>query len=149
MKRIECLKRIFAHVVLLSRKWEVIYNRAYSSDELTLKQFMFLIVIIDQSKENEPSIKKLASVLSTSHQNVKAIVMQLEKKDFVRMYEDPSDKRVTRIKLTEKKVNYWNNRNNTDVEILKKIFSDIPIEELAVTLKTIEKLDELASKELE
>jgi MarR family transcriptional regulator for hemolysin len=146
MKSLDYMKRIFAHIVLVARKWEVMYNRVNKDDELTLKQFMMLIIIIDFSEKKAPSIKEVADQMSTSHQNVKAITELLEKKGFISLYQDEQDLRVTRIRLLKEKSDYWGRRNDKDQEMLQTLFSDITIEDLAVTYRTVKKLDNIASQ---
>lgn len=146
MKLLNYRKRIFAHIILVARKWEVMYNRINKDDELTLKQFMMLLVIIDYSEKMDPSIKEVATQMSTSHQNVKAITELLEKKGFISLYQDEHDLRVTRIRLLKGKDDYWTRRNESDQEVLRTLFYNITAEDLAVTYKTIEKLDKIASQ---
>ncbi len=148
MDRLDYIKHIFGTSILLTRKWEVIVNRAYPNDDLTLKQMMMLIVIGHYFDE-DPTIKQVSTRLVTSHQNVKAILTQLEKKEFVKVYRDPHDKRIQRIQVTEGKHKYWRERNKTDVAILEMLFTDINLDELETTLKVLEKLDKIAGKKLE
>lgn len=142
MERLDLIKEIFAINLLLTRKWEVIYNRN-TDDELTLKQLMMLIVI-KSAFNYDPTIKEVGMVLSTSHQNVKAIALQLEKKNFITLYKDSNDKRVTRVKVSEEREAYWQNRNDKDQEILEDLFVTIDEEQLRLYLKTLRKLDSIS-----
>ena len=91
----EFIKPIFATSILLTRKWEVIANRIYFQDDLTLKQLMMLIVV-ENAFDEDPTVKQVSNALSTSHQNTKSILLLLEKKGFVKLYQDEKDKRVVR-----------------------------------------------------
>ena len=51
-------------------------------EEISWKQF-FAIICINLSKES-PTIKELAEIMGSSHQNVKQILNKLEDKGFVR-----------------------------------------------------------------
>lgn len=95
-------KTLFALATLLTRKWEVIYNRDQTSGDLTLKQLLLLIVV-EHSFDYDPAISEVADSLATSHQNVKAISVLLEKKGFVDLYKDDKDKRVIRLKTKKGK----------------------------------------------
>jgi len=143
--KMKLIREIFAVAFLLTRKWEVIFNR--QSDELTLKQLMLLIVI-KNAFSDDPTIKELSHALTTSHQNVKAIVKQLEKRDFVTLYTDDQDKRVTRIGLNKGKEDYWTKRNESDSRSLQTLFEGISVEDLEVTARTILKLNERADQQL-
>lgn len=141
------IKNIFATAMLVTRKWEVILNRSYSKDDLTLKQFMLLIVL-GNAFEHDPTIKEISDTLTTSHQNVKALLIQLEKKEFITMYTDSDDKRVVRVKASTHKKAYWKERDQKDMQILESLFKDIPMEDLEATCRTLMKLDELAADKI-
>ena len=68
-------------------------------EEISWKQF-FAIICINLCKE-KPTIKELTEIMGSSHQNVKQILLKLEKKGFVNIYPDSKDKRKQRIELTE------------------------------------------------
>ena len=69
-------------------------------EEITWKQF-FAIICINICKES-PTIKDLAEVMGSSHQNVKQILLKLEKKGFIEMIPDEKAKRKKRVILTER-----------------------------------------------
>ncbi|MBF4694712.1 MarR family winged helix-turn-helix transcriptional regulator [Fusibacter ferrireducens] len=141
------IKHIFATVMLVSRKWEVILNRSYSKEALTLKQFMLLIVL-GNAFQHEPTIKEISGTLGTSHQNVKALLVQLERKGFVTMYCDPNDRRVIRVKSSPDKQAYWEERDQKDKQILDALFRGIPKADLEATCRTLAKLDEIAADKI-
>ncbi len=66
--------------------------------EISWKQF-FAIVCINMCKE-PPTLNELSEVLGSSHQNVKQILLKLEKKGFIVFEPDKKDKRKQRIMLT-------------------------------------------------
>ena len=57
-----------------------------SMKEISWKQF-FAIICIDLCKE-KPTLKELAEIMGSSHQNVKQILLKLEKKGFVNIVTD-------------------------------------------------------------
>ena len=63
--------------------------------EISWKQF-FAIICINMCKE-PPTLKELSDILGSSHQNVKQILLKLEKKGFIRFEQDEADKRKQRI----------------------------------------------------
>ena len=63
--------------------------------EISWKQF-FAIICINLCKES-PTIKELAEIMGSSHQNVKQILLKLEKKGFVDIVVDSNDKRKQRV----------------------------------------------------
>ncbi|MCR5011479.1 MAG: MarR family transcriptional regulator, partial [Lachnospiraceae bacterium] len=59
--------------------------------EITWKQF-FAIICINLCKE-PPTLNELSDIMGSSHQNVKQILLKLEKKGFVMAAPDEKDKR--------------------------------------------------------
>ena len=60
--------------------------------EISWKQF-FAIICINLCKE-PPTLNELSEILGSSHQNVKQILLKLEKKGFVQFKADTNDRRV-------------------------------------------------------
>lgn len=145
--RIENMKNIFAISLFLSRKWELIVNRAYSNDDLTIKQLMLMMVIVGAFDE-DPTIKQISTAMTTSHQNVKALLTQLENKGFVNIYQDTNDKRVSRVRMNKEKQDYWVERDKKDLDILITLFEGISTEDLQSMQNVLMKLDKIASEKL-
>ena len=91
--------------------------------EITWKQF-FAIICINLCKE-APTLNELSDVMGSSHQNVKQILLKLEKKGFVSFITDPNDKRKQRILVTDSCREFLEENDNPDVEVtLKKMLTD-------------------------
>ena len=103
--------------------------------ELSWKQ-VFAIVCIDMCRE-APTLRELSMVMGSSHQNVKQILLKLEKKGFVEMQTDEKDRRKQRIFLTEKAREFSASHDAQSQQIVSRIFAGIPEEELDVTIQTI------------
>ena len=103
--------------------------------ELSWKQ-VFAIVCIDMCRE-APTLPELSQVMGSSHQNVKQILLKLEKKGFVIMQVDDKDRRKQRIFLTQKAREFSASHDAQSQQIVGKIFDGIPEEELDVTIQTI------------
>ena len=58
--------------------------------EISWKQF-FAVICINLCKD-KPTVKELAEIMGSSHQNVKQILLKLEKKGFVNITADEKDK---------------------------------------------------------
>ena len=108
-------------------------------DEISWKQF-FAIICINICKEN-PTLKDLAQIMGSSHQNVKQILLKLEKKDFVKMVEDNQDKRKQRIFLTEKCFQFCEKNELESQKSIARIYEGINEEQLLVTIQTIMKME--------
>ena len=103
--------------------------------EISWKQF-FAIICINMCKE-APTIKELSEVLGSSHQNVKQILLKLEKKNFVRFQSDEADKRKQRIVLTKECREFCEKNNALSIDIMSRMFEGIPKEDLDATIRTI------------
>ncbi|MFX0108299.1 MAG: MarR family winged helix-turn-helix transcriptional regulator [Candidatus Hodarchaeota archaeon] len=99
----------FGYLFILSRRFEYITDKILRKDGLTTKQLLVLIGI-GHGFADPPSVSQVAELLSTSHQNVKAIANNLEKQGFVKMVRDEKDKRKWLLTLTPKNQEYWDSR---------------------------------------
>ena len=104
-------------------------------EEISWKQF-FAILCINLCKES-PTIKELAEIMGSSHQNVKQILIKLENKGFVEIIADEQDKRKQRIVLTEKTMIFCEEHEEGSQRIIKKIFEGIDIENIEIVIKTL------------
>lgn len=108
-------------------------------DEISWKQF-FAIICINLCKEN-PTIKELAEILGSSHQNVKQILLKLEKKGFVNIYADAEDKRKQRIALTDYCREFCEKNDEMSTQVIRKMFDGVSQEQLQVTIQTIMQIE--------
>lgn len=107
--------------------------------EISWKQF-FAIVCINMCKES-PTIKELAGILGSSHQNVKQILIKLEKKGFVDIIADEQDRRKQRVKLTEKCLEFCGDNDEKSAKVMQMMFQGISEEQLRITIKTIMQME--------
>ena len=87
--------------------------------EISWKQF-FAIICINLCK-TPPTVKELAEIMGSSHQNVKQILLKLEKKGFVSIAVDEQDKRKQRIELTPQCIEFCMNndeKSNFSIAVL-------------------------------
>lgn len=107
--------------------------------EISWKQF-FALICINLCK-NPPTIKELADIMGSSHQNVKQILLKLEKKGFVNLYMDPEDRRKQRIELTEYCREFCQKNDAMSRQIMEKMFEGISEEQLQTTIQTIMQIE--------
>ena len=108
--------------------------------EISWKQF-FAIICTNMCKE-PPTINELSEILGSSHQNVKQLLLKLEKKGFIKFQEDKQDKRKQRIILTKACLKFCENNNQASSQIMQKMFQGIPEKDIKATIKTIIRMDE-------
>lgn len=103
--------------------------------EVSWKQF-FAIICINMCRE-KPTIRELADIMGSSHQNVKQILLKLERKGFISLCPDPQDRRKQRIELTDYCGEFCRKNDEMSSRIMKTMFDGIPEEQLMVTIQTI------------
>lgn len=108
--------------------------------EISWKQF-FAIICINLCQE-QPTIKELADIMGSSHQNVKQILLKLEKKGFVDIAIDQADKRKQRVFLTEKCRAFCEGNNEHSMKIMTAMFDGLSEEQIKVTIQTIIKMED-------
>ena len=108
--------------------------------EVSWKQF-FAIICINLCKE-KPTIKELAEIMGSSHQNVKQILLKLEKKGFVSIIVDENDKRKQRIELTDYCRNFCEQNDGQTKHIMKKMFDGVSEEQLQIAIQTIIQIED-------
>lgn len=107
--------------------------------EVSWKQF-FAIICINLCKES-PTVKELAEIMGSSHQNVKQILLKLEKKGFVSITADEKDKRKQRIEITEYCREFCAKNDGMTTSFMKNLFAGISQEQLQVTIQTIMQME--------
>lgn len=112
--------------------------------EISWKQF-FAIICINLCKDS-PTVKELAEIMGSSHQNVKQILLKLEKKGFVSITVDEKDKRKQRIYLTDYCREFCAKNDEVTTNIMKKMFAGVPEEQLQVTIQTILQIEDNLKK---
>ncbi|MFX0056083.1 MAG: MarR family winged helix-turn-helix transcriptional regulator [Promethearchaeota archaeon] len=136
----------FGYLFILSRRFEYITDKILRRDGLTTKQLLVLMAI-GHGFTSPPSVSEVAELLSTSHQNVKAIANNLEKRGFVKMIRDEKDKRRWLLILTPRNQEYWDSRfpeHSAAMFSLFKSLSPSEIQQLhGLVVKLIEGTEEV------
>ncbi len=131
----------FGYLFLLCRRFEYITDRVLKEDGLTTKQLLVLIGIGSGFTE-PPSISQVAELLSTGHQNVKAIANNLEKRGFVKMVRDEKDMRKWLLTLTSKNQEFWNSRFPKHSAAMLSLFESLTLSEVQQFQSFLQKLIE-------
>ncbi|MBP3602623.1 MAG: MarR family transcriptional regulator [Lachnospiraceae bacterium] len=109
-------------------------------EEISWKQF-FAIICTNMCKE-PPTIKELAEIMGSSHQNVKQILLKLQKKGFVEILTDEKDKRKQRVVLTEYCREFCEKNDEVSLQSVNRMFMGISEEQLQVTIQTIIQMED-------
>ena len=111
---------------------------------ISWKQF-FAVICINMCKE-KPTVKELAEIMGSSHQNVKQILLKLEKKGFVQITTDEKDKRKQRIELTDYCREFCAKNDAMSAMAIGKMFEGISQEQLQATIQTIIQIEDNLKK---
>lgn len=130
---------ILGLIFLLSNRFQAIGDKLY--DEITTKQW-FVLVILEIFKDDYPTMNELSKALGSSHQNVKQLVLKLERNGFVELISDDQDKRKCRVKMTGKCQEINKKYKSKQNELMQAMFQEIAPEDLKATVKTLGKLEE-------
>jgi DNA-binding MarR family transcriptional regulator len=123
---------IFGSIFLLANKFQLIGDREL--EELSFKQ-LFLLIMINSLKD-EPSLTDIAGAMGTSRQNIKKMLVILEKKGYVTLNTLPRDRKSLRASLTSKCNDYFQEHEQSSNVLLEKVFINVKNEELKAISET-------------
>ena len=79
--------------------------------------------------------------MGSSHQNVKQILLKLEKKGFIVFEPDKNDKRKQRIKITDYCRKFCEKNDDMSRAIMGRMFAGVSEKEINTTIQTIMKIE--------
>lgn len=91
---------VFGTLFVTTTLLETLLDRVFAPYGITVKQWLLLITITSLFTES-PTVKQVAGAMGTSHQNVKQIALNLEKRGFLLLVKDSHDARATRLVTTD------------------------------------------------
>ncbi len=130
---------IFGTLFALNNRIQCMGDRFYK--EITIKQ-LFVILILQLFDDYAPTLKELSDAAGSSYQNVKQIILKLEKLNIVKLTSDGHDKRKMRIKMTENCNELLGRYNEKAQQFLNMLFHGITPNELEITLATLKKMEQ-------
>ena len=116
----------------------------YKNKDITWKQFFAVTCI--RLCEGDPTISELSEIMGSSHQNVKQLLLKLEKRGFVELTADPEDRRKQRIRLTRACRNFCKTNASTSDDLRSEIFEGISNKSIMETIKVIDRMEENLKK---
>lgn len=133
---------LIGEITAFSNRFQAVADRAF--DGITWKQCFALVCI--KMFEQPPTLNELSEVLGSSHQNVKQLLLKLERAGLIVFVRDEADGRKQRIILTEKAVEFDNGHAQVSEAYMKSLFSDIDAEKLKTTIETIVHMEQNLKK---
>ncbi len=113
-------------------------DRLLAPQGLTTQQAALLQHI--EAAAEAPTISRVAQGMSMTHQNLKQIALALERKGFLRIEVDPSDRRARRLVLTARHHRFWRQRNPGDFDQVAAWTAALEDAEVAAVVQTLRRL---------
>ncbi|MGX7149228.1 MarR family winged helix-turn-helix transcriptional regulator [Enterococcus ureasiticus] len=130
------IRGIFSSIFIFQNRLQTIFDKA--DPYITVKQFM-LLAMVKHSTEKQ-TYTHLGKLLGCSRQNIKKLVISLEKKGYLINQKSNEDKRTSYIIMTEKANEYFDEISNIHQIHLAELFSEYSDEEISFLYKTLMKL---------
>lgn len=137
MSRTENEEYIIGSVSLIANKIMKFGDSIFP--DITFRQW-FLLMMISKMECQEKSINNIAEFVGTTRQNVKKMLVPLEKKGYVMIAKSSSDARALRVELTEKTYQYFSENDEPTIRETNKLFSTFSDEEIDSLTWALEKL---------
>lgn len=144
-KRLEMEKYILVILFLIQQRWSYTINKEFQEDNITTKQWLMLIVV-GNAFNHDPSMQEVADAMSITHQNVKQLATRLEKAGFLKIERDLKNKRILRLKSTEKSFEYWKSKEEEHAKSIATYFNGLDDEEVSYLFKILGKLEKISEK---
>ncbi len=113
------MKDLFFQFFIIEKTLSRIFEKSYREWGISTKQWLVLAVVTHVEKA---SVSFIADILQTSHQNIKVIARNLEKKGWVSLAPSPDDRRKTLVLPTEKIREFNLEQGERDRDKLGRLF---------------------------
>jgi Transcriptional regulators len=137
-KDLENKELLFGKLLAMGNRIQAIGDSFY--EEITCKQW-FVLTGISLFKGDDPTINEISDRVGSSHQNIKQIVLKLQKSGFVELYTDGSDRRKVRVRLTKKSDELRQKYHQKEEDFLKLFYRGVEEDSLNRTVETIIRLE--------
>ena len=136
---------ILIMVFMIEQRWHYYIDKELEPDGITMKQWLMIIVIAAGFK-SPPSIQEVADAMSTTHQNVKQVAAGMERRGLMVLERDEKNKRIIRLKVTDKCLAIFQRRQENDVKAIFRMFENLTDEEMKALFNIIAKLEHRAEE---
>ena len=130
-------QQIYSILMALARKLDKYVNDSISG--LTASQFM-AVLAIQQSTNEEITMISVARKLGTTKQNITQLIPVLEKKGYVTRSENPNNKRVVNLAVTDSGLNAMMSYAGASAALMSDVFDGFTEREIETLLHLLRKL---------
>ncbi|WP_035270126.1 MarR family winged helix-turn-helix transcriptional regulator [Desulfitibacter alkalitolerans] len=139
LESLDIQKNLFGNIFLTANRLQSIGDQKLGWEGITIKQW-FLTIMILKSGNYSPTLGEVAKDMGYSHQNIKQLALKLRQKGYLILEQDQDDRRVTRLRLTQKCYSFWQERRVEVKGFLTELFQDLSIEDIDSLCKTLDLL---------
>lgn len=132
--------RLFRAVLASASHLRARLDRALASSGITTQQAALLQCV--EAQPEPPTMGQVAQALAMTHQNVKQIALVLQRKGFVRIETDLTDRRARRLVLTEHHHRFWLERNPGDFDLVEQLTAALDDAEVRTVVALLARLRE-------
>lgn len=101
-----------------------------------------MLACMNLYRDEAPTANELAKTMGCTRQNVKEILNSLEKKQFIRLEEDASDRRKRRVYLTENALRMGDKYREKEERFMECLYRGISDEEIDSAYSIISKIED-------
>ena len=128
---------IFGILPVITNKIQIVADK--SMEEITLKQWLLLIIIL-QFEDELPTLTQVANAMGSSRQNVKQLALKLEAKGLLKIKKDSKDSRILRLTVSASGKELLEGQNNYGKHFLELLYQDISQQEKVLLANSMLKL---------
>lgn len=126
---------LFGTIFALENRLQTIGDRFF--EEITVKQW-FVLVVLGLFGEKAPTLTELAEEVGSSYQNVKQIALKLEKKGYVTLESDETDRRKCLVRPTRQWFELGERYDEPSTRFMERIFADIPENDIRCAVSVLQ-----------
>lgn len=129
---------LIGELTAFSNRFQAVADRFF--EDISWKQCFVLICI--KMFQEQPTINELSAALGSSHQNVKQLLLKLQKTGYIEFIQDAKDKRKQRIIRTPKAEEFDLSHAELSHVYMKRFFEGIDPGKLKTTIETLMQLEQ-------
>lgn len=130
------LQVVFGTLLLVANRIDTQLERELAEFGLTARQWLLAQVLFSMF-DQPPTIKEVARLMGSSHQNIKQVALKLVEKNLLALVKDPFDGRVTRLNLIHHGPAFWASTDEKGAEFTRKIFQNVDDADLAAIRRVL------------
>jgi len=136
LKNLENKAYVFSRIFMLANRLQALGDRLDAT--ITVKQWLMIAIIMRSG--GSPSLGEIAGHMGNSRQNTKKMAVILQKQGFLQVEQDPQDRRMVRVTVTERCRDYFRNREERELRFIDQLFASLEPELLGAVQEGIGKL---------